>query len=154
MRPAEGDISGACKIRGSANSNCAGGCFRCALRTFTLECRRVAHLQWYDLDPAGQSVHSSVGRPAFESNSITKVARYHHQQTTTARIQLIHSEVSVVFDFDADAATAVLHRVLQRITTSRERMFLMHFPLPGLGRIARHDGGYRRGGGASGGGWT
>lgn len=58
-------------------------------------------------------------------------------------IQLMHPDVSVAFDLDAEAANAVRRRILERVASSRERVVGMHFPFPGLGRIERSGSGYR-----------
>ena len=58
-------------------------------------------------------------------------------------IQLMHPDVSVAFDIDAEAANAVRRRIFERVVASRERVVGMHFPFPGLGRIERAGDGYR-----------
>ncbi len=44
---------------------------------------------------------------------------------------------TVVFDRDADAGRATRNRVLQQAADSGERLYAVHFPFPGLGRIQR-----------------
>jgi glyoxylase-like metal-dependent hydrolase (beta-lactamase superfamily II) len=58
-------------------------------------------------------------------------------------IQLMYPDVSVAFDTDPDAATAVRQRVLGRAAQSQERLIGMHFPFPGLGRIECANDGFR-----------
>ena len=58
-------------------------------------------------------------------------------------IQLSHPDVSVAFDIDPQAATAVRQRMLERVAFSRERLVGMHFPFPGIGRIERSGSAYR-----------
>jgi glyoxylase-like metal-dependent hydrolase (beta-lactamase superfamily II) len=57
-------------------------------------------------------------------------------------IQLMYPHVSVSFDIDADAATTVRRRILQRVASSQERLIGMHFPFPGIGQIERRGDGY------------
>lgn len=58
-------------------------------------------------------------------------------------IQLTHPNVSVAFDIDPHAATAVRKHLLERVASSRERLVGMHFPFPGLGRIEKAAEGFR-----------
>jgi len=56
----------------------------------------------------------------------------HHQVVSVQRPQW-----TLVFDRDAAAAAAQRTRVLEQAAASGERLYAVHFPFPGLGRIQR-----------------
>lgn len=57
-------------------------------------------------------------------------------------ISVQRPEWQVAFDTDAPTATASRQAVLERAAAGNQRIYAVHFPYPGLGRIQRKDDGF------------
>ena len=90
------------------------------------------------VDVKGHTPGHSAFRIGTGTNSLLYIGDSMHHHV----ISVQKPEWTIAFDADAAAGAASRASLLEQLATSGQRVYAVHFPFPGLGKIEKRDSGY------------